>query len=58
MSLLIQEQVEHMHEVEMTLPPEERTGIDISSIKTEADAAKYIEAVTVRLHPEGAATSQ
>jgi phospholipase C len=57
-SLLLQEQVEHLHEVEMTLPPEERTGIDISSIKTEADAARYIEAVTVRLHPEGAATSQ
>jgi phospholipase C len=57
LSLLIKEQVEHLHEVEMTLPPEEQTGIDISSIRTEAEAAKYIEAVTIRLHPEGAATS-
>jgi hypothetical protein len=55
-SLLIREQVEHLHDVELTLPPEEQTGIDTSTITTEIEAARYIAAVTSRLHPEAATT--
>jgi phospholipase C len=55
-SLLIREQVEHLHDVELTLPPEEQTGINTSAITTEIEAARYIAAVTSRLHPEAATT--
>jgi hypothetical protein len=53
-SLLLREQMDHLHEVEMTLPPGEQTGIDPDTIQTEIEAAKYIQAVTSRLHPESA----
>jgi hypothetical protein len=35
----------------MDLPPEQRTGIDIRTIRTEGQAAEYIKQVTTRLHP-------
>jgi hypothetical protein len=50
LSDLLRKQVEHFHEVEMSWPAEQRTGIDPKAIKTETDAATYIRAITARLH--------
>ncbi len=51
---LLTAQVTHMRHVEMTLPPEQQTGIPINSIQTEGQAAFYLRKVTQVLHPEGA----
>ena len=51
-SLLLQEQLLHLQKVEQTLPPDQRTGIDIHAIKTERQASGYIQKVTARLHPQ------
>jgi hypothetical protein len=53
-SSLIEHQIEHFHEVEKSLarPGEQLT--DISKIKTELDASKYLKKMTARLHPQGA----
>jgi hypothetical protein len=48
-SNLLEEHMAHMHEVEMTLPPEERTGIDISKIETMQQAGEYIAKMTTIL---------
>ena len=41
--------VKHMHEAEKFLPRAQRTGTDISTIKTEGQAAEYIKRVTSRI---------
>jgi hypothetical protein len=51
---LLKSQIEHFHEAEMSWPEQERTGVDVSSIKTEHEAAEYIRKVTARLHPQSA----
>ncbi|MBV8847901.1 MAG: hypothetical protein JO307_34235 [Bryobacterales bacterium] len=51
---LLLNQVRHFREVEKTLPPEMRSGIDFESIKTEGDAAEYVRRITAVLHPQGA----
>jgi hypothetical protein len=53
-SSLIEHQIKHFHEVEKSLarPGEQLT--DISKIKTELDASKYLKKMTGRLHPQGA----
>lgn len=51
---LLQEHMQHIHEVEMTLPPEKQTGIDISQIKTMRQASEYIGKVTSILRPMAA----
>jgi phospholipase C len=43
---LLQDQVQHFHEAEMQLPPDQQTHWDIDSIQSEADAAAYVKAVT------------
>ncbi len=48
---LLQEHMQHIHEVEMTLPAEQQTGIDITQIKTMRQAAEYIGKVTSILRP-------
>ena len=53
-SALLKNQILHLHEVERKFPPAQHSGIYINAIKTEGDAAAYIEKVTARLHPEGA----
>src|SRR5271165_6951131 len=53
-SALLKNQILHLHEVERKFPPSQHSGIYINAIKTEGDAAAYIEKVTARLHPEGA----
>jgi hypothetical protein len=50
---LIKSQVEHFHEADLNLPPELRTGIDISTVTTEGEAAKYIRRVTKAIHEGG-----
>jgi phospholipase C len=54
---LIQDQITHLREVELSLPPNERTGIDVNTIKTEAEAGEYIRQVMERLQPTAAAGS-
>jgi hypothetical protein len=49
---LLLNQVRHFREVEKTLPPEQQSGIDFDSIKTEAQAAQYIHKLTSVLHPK------
>ena len=53
-SSLIEHQIKHFHEVEKSLlePGEEPT--DISKIKTELHASKYLKKMTALLHPQGA----
>lgn len=50
LSDLLSRQVEHFRHVEMSWPEEKRTGVDTRYIKTEIDAARYIQMVTARLH--------
>jgi len=53
-SALLRNQILHMHEVERKFPPSRHSGVYINEIKTEGEAADYIQKVTARLHPEGA----
>jgi phospholipase C len=53
-SVLLQAQVGEMHEVELTLPPDQRTNIDVSQIRTEAQASDYKTQVMARLLPQAA----
>jgi hypothetical protein len=48
---LLREHIMHIHEVEMTLPPAQQTGLDITKIETVAQAGEYIERMTAILHP-------
>jgi hypothetical protein len=50
-SALLLNQVRHLHVTEQQLPEKDRTGINISTIHTEFQASKYIQAVTKKLHP-------
>jgi hypothetical protein len=52
-NLLIKHQVEHFHEADLNLPQEWQTGIDISTITTEGEAAAYIRKVTEAIHKTG-----
>ena len=51
---LLREHMQHIREVEMTLPPDQQTGIDINQIRTMGEAGEYIERVTAILHPKAA----
>jgi len=52
-SSLIQAQLEHIHHAESArLPKEKRDGRRPEDIRTEAEAASYIAAVTRILHPQ------
>ena len=53
-SALLKNQILHLHEVEKKFPPAHHSGTYINAIKTEGEAAAYIQKVTARLHPEGA----
>ncbi|HUA58342.1 MAG TPA: alkaline phosphatase family protein [Verrucomicrobiae bacterium] len=50
-SQLLFDQVNSMHKVEMTLPAQQQTHIDITQITTEAQAADYISKVMAVLKP-------
>jgi hypothetical protein len=49
-SSLLKMQVEHLFEAEKRLPSRYRSEIYINAIKTEAEAANYIRAVTEAIH--------
>ena len=53
-SSLIEHQIKHFHEVEKKLAEPGAPLTDISKIKTELHASKYLQKMTARLHPEGA----
>jgi hypothetical protein len=57
-SSLIEHQVKHFHEVEKSLAKSGEPLTDISKIKTELHASKYLKKMTARLHPQGAAKPQ
>jgi hypothetical protein len=51
---LIKAQLRHIQHAESArLPKEERSGVKIQDIRTEAQAASYIAAITKLLHPQG-----
>ncbi|MBV9763833.1 MAG: alkaline phosphatase family protein [Acidobacteriaceae bacterium] len=48
---LLHNQIDHLHKAELTLPPDQQTGVDVHSIQTEAQASDYIRQVMAKLHP-------
>ena len=52
---LIQMQLIHLSTAEQTLPPKQRTGINIATLHSEGQAAEYIQKVTAMLHRAGKA---
>jgi len=52
-SSLIEHQIKHFHEVEKSLAKPGEPVTDISKIKTELEASKYLQKMTARLHPQG-----
>lgn len=51
---LIQSQLQHVRHAESSrLPKHKHVGIKLEDIRTEAEAAAYIAAVTKVLHPKG-----
>jgi hypothetical protein len=53
-SSLLKTQIRHLHEAERMLPPGEHSDMYVNRIRTEREAAAYIQHVTARLHSEGA----
>ncbi len=53
---LLLNQLKHAHIRELELPPEQRTGIDFESIKTEGQAAAYMRKLMTILHPQAMAS--
>src|SRR5437016_5551128 len=53
-SSLIAHQIKHFHEVEKSLLKRGQKLTDISKIKTELRASKYLKKMTALLHPQGA----
>ena len=51
---LLMNQVHHFLEIEKTLPPGKRTGMDPKSITTEGRAGEYIRKMTNILHVQTA----
>jgi len=57
-SSLIEHQIKHFHEVEKSLLRPGQRLTDISKIKTELHASKYLKKMTSMLHPQGAEKPQ
>lgn len=53
-SSLIEHQLKHFNEVEKSLLKAGEKLTDVSKIKTELQASKYLQRMTARLHPQGA----
>jgi phospholipase C len=51
---LLRDQVQHLHDLEMTLPPGQQTHVDIGTLQTEKQASDYMNAVMARLQPAAA----
>ena len=50
MSSLLKWQIEHLHAAEMRMPSRYRTEIYVNAIRTEGEAANYIQLVTEAIH--------
>jgi hypothetical protein len=48
---LLENQVKHFHELEISLLKQLQTGIRFEEVRTEGDAAEYIRRITAILHP-------
>jgi hypothetical protein len=46
---LLRYQVVYFRELEKQLPPEQQTGMDFNSIKTEAESSRYVGLLTVAM---------
>lgn len=55
---LLKHQIDHFRKVESELPPEEQSGIDFDSIKTEGKAADYCRRMTAILHARASRTER
>jgi hypothetical protein len=53
-SSLIEHQLKHFNEVEKTLLKAGEKLTDVSKIKTELEASKYLKKMTALMHPQGA----
>lgn len=53
-SQLIENQIKHFHDLEKALLKAGAKLTDISRIKTELHASKYLKKMTALLHPQGA----
>jgi hypothetical protein len=51
-STLVMHQLRHLHALEQSLPPEDRTNINITTLHTEIQASQYIEKVMSKLQPK------
>lgn len=47
---LLLAQVQHLREAERSLPPKYHSGIFSQAIRTEGEAARYVQAVTEAIH--------
>jgi hypothetical protein len=52
-SSLIEHQLKHFNELEKSLLKAEEKLTDVSKIKTELQASKYLKRMTALLHPQG-----
>jgi glycyl-tRNA synthetase alpha subunit len=57
-SSLIEHQLKHFNEVEKSLLKAGEKLTNVSKIKTELQASKYLKKMTARLHPQGAEKQQ
>jgi phospholipase C len=53
MSVLLLDHVQDLSRLEQTLPPTQRTNVDVSTLKTEADASAYSARVVPLLRAQG-----
>jgi hypothetical protein len=52
MGVLLQDHIQELSRLEQNLPADQRTGIDVSKLKTEAEASNYIGQVTPRIRAQ------
>lgn len=57
-SSLVMHQLIHLSAAEQSLPEEDRTHINISTLHTERDAAGYVQRVTAKLHQRAGKTGK
>ena len=53
MGVLLQDHVNDLSRLEQTLPPDQRSNVDVSKLKTEADASAYSARVVPLLRAQG-----
>jgi hypothetical protein len=56
--ILLQDHIQELSRLEQQLPPDQQTGIDVSTLQTEEDASNYIGKIIPRLRAQGAKGGQ